>query len=88
MDTLTKRARLLLADDHPGMLEQIVRLLQGEFEIAGTVGNGLELTTAALRLDPDVVVLDITMPALDGIEAARHLQRDRLPREAGISHGA
>ena len=74
MDTLTKRARLLLADDHPGMLEQIVRLLQGEFEIAGTVGNGLELTTAALRLDPDVVVLDITMPGQDGIEAARHLQ--------------
>ena len=74
MDTLTKRARLLLADDHPGMLEQIVRLLQGEFEIAGTVGNGLDLTTAALRLDPDVVVLDITMPGQDGIEAARHLQ--------------
>jgi CheY-like chemotaxis protein len=76
MDTLTKCARLLLADDHPGMLEQIVRLLQGEFEIAGTVGNGLDLTTAALRLDPDVVVLDITMPGQDGIEAARRLQHD------------
>jgi DNA-binding NarL/FixJ family response regulator len=75
MEIVTKRARLLLADDHPGMLEQIVRLLRGEFEIAGTVGNGLDLSTAALRLDPDVVVLDITMPGLDGIEAARHLQR-------------
>jgi DNA-binding NarL/FixJ family response regulator len=75
MDTLTKHARLLLADDHPGMLEQIVRLLKGEFDIAGTVGNGLDLTTAAWLLNPDVVVLDITMPGLDGIEAARHLQR-------------
>jgi DNA-binding NarL/FixJ family response regulator len=75
MDTLAKLTRLLLADDHPGMLEQIVRLLRGEFEIAGTNSNGSDLIETAARLDPDVVVLDLTMPGLDGIAAARHLQR-------------
>jgi len=74
MDTVTKLARLLLADDHAAMLGKSVRLLEGEFEIVGTVGNGLDLIQAASRLDPDVVVLDITMPGLDGIEAARRLQ--------------
>jgi DNA-binding NarL/FixJ family response regulator len=75
MDTVAKLARLLLADDHAAMLGKSVRLLEGEFEIVGTVANGLDLLVTAARLDPDVVVLDITMPGLDGIEAARRLQR-------------
>jgi DNA-binding NarL/FixJ family response regulator len=75
MDTVAKPARLLLADDHAAVIGQSVRLLAGEFAIVGAVGNGLELIEAAARLDPDVVVLDITMPDLDGIEAARRLQR-------------
>jgi DNA-binding NarL/FixJ family response regulator len=74
MDTVAKLARLLLADDHAAMLGKSVHLLEGEFEIVGTVGNGLDLLVAAARLDPDVVVLDITMPGLDGIQAARRLQ--------------
>ena len=74
MDTVAKLARLLLADDHAAMLGKSVRLLEGEFEIVGTVGNGLDLVRLAAQLDPDVVVLDITMPGLDGIEAARRLQ--------------
>ena len=75
METVAKLARLLLADDHAAMLGKTVRLLEGEFAIVGTVGNGLDLLEAALRLDPDVVVLDITMPGLDGIQAARRLRR-------------
>jgi DNA-binding NarL/FixJ family response regulator len=75
METVAKLARLLLADDHAAMLGKTVRLLEGEFAIVGTVGNGLDLIEAALRLDPDVVVLDITMPGLDGIQAVRRLQR-------------
>ena len=74
MDNLAKRPRLLVADDHSAMLGEIVHRLEAEFEIAGTVGNGLDLVEAAARLDADVVVLDITMPGLDGIAAARCLQ--------------
>lgn len=74
MITVAKTARVLLADDHSAVLVQTTSLLASEFEIIGSVGNGLDLVTAAARLDPDVVVLDITMPGLDGLEAARQLK--------------
>ena len=67
--------RLLLADDHGLMLEGLTRLLSGEFEIVGTVVDGRSLIIEAERLRPDVVVLDIGMPELNGIEAARHLNK-------------
>jgi DNA-binding NarL/FixJ family response regulator len=67
--------RVLLADDHPKMLEQVVQLLEGESEIVGAVENGKQLIEAALNLDPDLIVLDISMPVLNGIEAARHLKK-------------
>jgi DNA-binding NarL/FixJ family response regulator len=75
MNTVAKIARVLLADDHVPILAQTMNLLADEFEIVGSVGNGLDLVEAAARLDPDVVVLDITMPGCDGIEAARRLKR-------------
>ncbi len=50
-------------------------MLAGEFEIVGSVGNGLDLVDATVQLDPDVVVLDITMPGLDGIKAASRLKQ-------------
>jgi len=75
VNTEPRLPRLLLADDHPALLGQIARLLAGEFEIVGTVSNGLDLIEAAARLDPDLVVLDITMPGLDGIEGARRLRQ-------------
>lgn len=65
--------RLLLADDHALMLEGLTRLLAGEFEIVGTATDGRALVTEAERLRPDVVVLDIAMPELNGIEAARRV---------------
>jgi DNA-binding NarL/FixJ family response regulator len=67
--------RLLLADDHGLMLEGLNRLLTGEFEIVGTVENGRALVAEAERLHPDGVVLDIGMPELNGIEAARQLNK-------------
>jgi DNA-binding NarL/FixJ family response regulator len=68
-------ARVLLADDHAEILARVADVIAGEFEIVGSVANGLDLIAAAARLDPDVVVLDITMPGVDGIEAARRLRR-------------
>lgn len=67
--------RLLLADDHALMLEGLSRLLAGEFEIVGTAADGRALVSEAERLRPDVVVLDIGMPELNGIEAARRLSK-------------
>ncbi len=67
--------RLLLADDHGLMLEGLTRLLAGEFEIVGTVMDGRSLVVEAERLRPDVVVLDIAMPEMNGIEAARRLNK-------------
>jgi DNA-binding NarL/FixJ family response regulator len=67
------RKRVLLADDHALMLEGLSRLLAEEFEIVGSVTNGRALVEEAHRLAPDVIVVDIGMPELNGIEAARRL---------------
>ncbi len=74
MNTEAKVARVLLADDHAEILTRTRNALAGEFEIVGSVANGVDLIKAAAQFDPDVVVLDITMPGLDGIEAARRLK--------------
>jgi len=67
--------RILLADDHALMLEGLTRLLANEFEIVGTATNGRALLAEAERLRPDVVVLDVGMPEMNGIEAARRLSK-------------
>jgi DNA-binding NarL/FixJ family response regulator len=77
MEILLNRARVLLADDHLIVLDRVGALLSSSFEVVGAVTNGQELISAAIRLDPDVIVADITMPGLSGIEAAHQL------REAG-----
>jgi DNA-binding NarL/FixJ family response regulator len=69
-----RRARVLLADDHEAFLEVETRLLKPEFEVVETVRDGRAAVEAAARLAPDVVVLDISMPVLDGIEAIRLLR--------------
>jgi len=70
--------RILLADDHTILLEAFRKLLTPTFEIVGAVSNGRALLEAAKKLKPDVVVLDISMPGLNGIEVCRQLQ-PRLP---------
>src|SRR6185295_19162102 len=67
------RARILLADNYKGMREQVESLLRLDFEILGSFEDGQSLVTAALRLKPDLCVLDISMPILNGIEAAHRL---------------
>ncbi len=67
------RKRVLLADDHSLMLEGLARLLADEFEVVGTATNGHKLLERAEDLRPDIVVLDVGMPELNGIETARRL---------------
>jgi DNA-binding NarL/FixJ family response regulator len=74
-----ERPRVLLADDHPAMLALTADVLASEYLVVGSVCDGRALLAEAERLDPDVIVLDITMPRLDGIEAARQLRRSQRP---------
>ena len=64
------RARILLADDHKEIRDRAVRLLEPEFEVVGTVADGIALVRASAQLQPDVCIIDISMPQLSGIEAA------------------
>jgi len=70
-----QRPRVLLADDHHPLLDRVVSLLKAHFEVVGAVNDGEALVSEARRLQPDVIVLDITMPVLTGIEAAQELQK-------------
>jgi DNA-binding NarL/FixJ family response regulator len=68
------RIRVLLADDHPAMLVQIESLLKDEFDVIGKVADGQALVDMGAELQPEVIIADITMPIVDGIEAARRLR--------------
>jgi len=73
------RARLLLADDHSITLEGMRSVISREHDLIGEVSDGRALVTEALRLRPDLIVLDIGMPLLNGIDAARQI-RQAWPR--------
>jgi DNA-binding NarL/FixJ family response regulator len=68
------RARILIADDHQLVLERVAALLRSRFDVIGMVHNGLELIVETMRLRPDVIVVDISMPELDGIQAVHQLR--------------
>lgn len=72
------RARILLADDHKGMRDRVVRMLESEFEMLEPVNDGGAFLEAAHRLKPDVCLLDISMPVINGIEAAAQLKESGL----------
>lgn len=67
--------RVLLADDSPSMLQAARRILEPEFEVVGTVDDGEAVLEATKSLNPDVLVLDISMGVMNGLEAARLLRR-------------
>ena len=69
-----KRARLLFADDYILLLEALKHLLEPEFEVVGTVTDGRALLRKAEELKPDLIVLDISMPLLNGLDAGRKLR--------------
>jgi DNA-binding NarL/FixJ family response regulator len=68
-----QRPRIVLADDHPELLAEIGRRLAVEFDVLCSVGDGFALVKAASELRPDVVISDINMPNLTGIEACRQI---------------
>lgn len=70
-----KHIRVLLADDHPLTLEGLRTFLEPHLENVGTVTDGRALVEAALRLKPDLIILDITMPLLNGIDAAVQIKK-------------
>lgn len=79
MSAANRKPKIILADDHRIILDGLRGLLSADFELAGTASNGMELLELARAARPDVIVADVSMPLLNGIEAARTL------REEGIS---
>jgi DNA-binding NarL/FixJ family response regulator len=73
---VTKRARILIADDHQLFLQRVRMLLQSDFDVVGDAHTGREMVELAIHLRPDVIVADIAMPELNGIEAARELRKE------------
>lgn len=69
------KLRILLADDHPYFAELVEGLLGTMFDVVGKVGDGRNLLDAAQRLRPDIILTDISMPILNGIDAIEELQR-------------
>ncbi len=69
------RRRVILADDHTLLLEAFEKLLEPDYLVVGAVSNGRALLSAAAELKPDVIVLDIAMPLLNGLDAARQLKK-------------
>ena len=65
---------ILLADDHPALFETVARIIEPTFEIIGRSDDGQALLKAVAKLHPDVVVTDISMPVLNGIDAAKKLK--------------
>ena len=75
-----RKIRVLLADDHKIVLEGLKSLLEPEFDLVGIVEDGRALVKEAERLNPDVIVADISMPLLNGIDAVRQIKKtdDRI----------
>ena len=77
---LTSRPRVLIADDHAMFAETLRLLLEKSYTVIGTVSDGRALVSAAMKLDPDVIVVDVAMPLLNGFDAARRI-REQLPKQ-------
>lgn len=75
----TSRPRILIADDHALVAEAFKNLLASDYDVVGTVHDGRNLIEVARRVQPDVVLVDIAMPLLNGLEAAQRIKR-KLPQ--------
>src|SRR5271170_6601648 len=75
---MASRSRILIADDHTLIAELCKKLLEADFDVVGTVSDGRALVRAAAELKPDVIVVDIAMPILNGLDAGRQV-KEMLP---------
>lgn len=75
---MKRRPSVLLADDHKIVAEGLRRILEQEFDLVDAVADGRAMIEAATRLRPDVIVADIAMPELNGLEAARRLKKSKV----------
>src|SRR5580658_10791960 len=75
---MTNRPRILIADDHNLVAELCKKLLEAEFDVIGTASNGRDLVRSARELRPDVIVVDVAMPVLNGLDAGRQV-KEMLP---------
>jgi DNA-binding NarL/FixJ family response regulator len=73
------RPRILIADDHNLVAELFKQLLADDFDVVGTVGDGRAMVRAAVELKPDLIVIDIAMPVLNGLDAGRQVKK-MLPK--------
>ncbi|HKR60291.1 MAG TPA: response regulator transcription factor, partial [Pyrinomonadaceae bacterium] len=71
----TERPQILLADDHQMFSQGLRSLLEAEFDLVGIVADGQTLVETARRLEPDVIVVDISMPVMNGFDAVRQLKK-------------
>lgn len=74
MATNTNKPRILLADDHRIVIDGLIQLLSPDYEVVGSVEDGRALLKASEKLQPDAIVVDISMPLLNGIEAVKQLK--------------
>jgi CheY-like chemotaxis protein len=72
---LPDRPRVLIADDFPDLMTAIGRLLEGDCQVVGSVDDGGALLEAATRLQPDLIVLDLNIPTVNGLQACRQIIR-------------
>src|SRR5882724_4191724 len=73
---MMSRTRILIADDHKMFSQGLQSLLEDEFDLVGAVGDGQALVDATGRLEPDVIVVDISMPVMNGFDAVRQLKKE------------
>src|SRR5690348_13100420 len=73
--TVGAKPRVLLVDDHRGLVDRVSSLLSDDFEVAGAFTDSRQAIEAAPALDPDIIVLDINMPGVDGFQAMHALER-------------
>ncbi len=73
---MNNTCRVLLADDHLLIAEGIQKLLEPEFEFVGIVADGRSLVAAVTKLQPDIAIVDISLPLLNGLDASRHIKKE------------